>query len=186
MTQAAEPAWVGDVLGFWFSDLEPAQWFKKDAAVDAQIAERFGDVHGRLRETAVEELAATPRRALAAIIVLDQFPRNLFRDSPQAFASDAMARALADLAVVCGHDQGFGKDERTFIYLPFEHSEDFADQDRSVALISSLGDDNYTQYAEAHRDVISRFGRFPHRNAILGRQSTVEEEAYLARPGSGF
>jgi uncharacterized protein (DUF924 family) len=179
--------WAEDVRAFWFEDLEPADWFKKSDATDARIASRYLTLYKSLSEMPVDALAASsPVEVLAAVIVLDQFPRNLFRGDPLSFATDAKALAIAKVAIDGGLDQDLSVSQRVFLYLPFEHSEDMADQDRSVELISALGDEGYTQYALAHRDVISRFGRFPHRNAVLGRTSTDEEQEYLATPGSGF
>ena len=167
-------AWVDDVLGFWFGELTPRQWFAKDDAVDARIRGRFGALH--------ERLAATPdlqpgsaREALATVIVLDQFSRNLHRGDARAFAADAQARRVADAAIARGFDAQVDHGWRMFFYLPFEHGEDLADQDRAVALIGALGDPSLARYAQAHRDVIARFGRFPQRNAALGRESTPEE-----------
>ena len=182
--------WVEDVLAFWFDELEPADWFRKNEATDEKIRARFAELHAGLTATlsdrGVAEVIKTPRQALAAVIVLDQFPRNMFRGDPRAFETDALAREVAAEAVAAGHDGAMSTDERVFLYLPFEHSEDLADQHRAVELISALGNDEYTRYAIAHRDVIERFARFPHRNAILGRSSTAAEQAYLAEPGSGF
>ena len=120
------------------------------------------------------------------MLVLDQFPRNMFRDTPQAFATDALARAVAQGAIAQGLDDGLEPEQRVFLYLPLEHSEDKDDQALAVALISGLGDAEFTRYAQAHKAVIDRFGRFPHRNAVLGRPSTPEEQAFLAEPGSAF
>ena len=134
---------------------------------------------------AFDHWAETPRGTLALIILLDQFSRNLHRNSPEAFAADGKAREIARTAIERGIDRMLGEVERMFVYLPFEHSEDLADQDQSVRLFTSLGED-MTRYAEDHRDVIRRFGRFPHRNAALGRTSTPDELAYLAQPDAGF
>jgi uncharacterized protein (DUF924 family) len=178
--------WVEQVLGYWFGELDRAGWFRKSEATDAAIRDRFANLHETLKSADVARLSSDWRTALAAIVVLDQFPRNIHRDTPDAFASDDKARELAEVAVARGFDQGLTVDQRLFMYLPFEHSVHLPDQDKAVALISALGDAEYTRYAEAHRDVIRRFGRFPHRNAILGRASTEAEQAYLAQPGSGF
>lgn len=186
MTQASQQSWVDDVLTFWFETLDRKGWFTKSAETDALIRDRFLGTYERVIATDDAALLSDARIALAAIIVVDQFPRNMFRGDPQSFASDAKALRLAKSAVSAGFDAGLTVDERAFLYLPFEHSEAVDDQDRAVGLMSALGDEEYTRYAEAHRDVIRRFGRFPHRNAILGRVSTPEEEAYLAQPGSGF
>jgi uncharacterized protein (DUF924 family) len=188
MTLAADlPAdWAPRVLDFWFGELTRADWFRKDDAIDDAIRSRFLNVYERLAAGAGDEALAGPDQALAAILALDQFPRNIFRGTPRAFETDAQARDIADRAIALGFDAAAPLARRVFVYLPFEHSERLADQERAVALISALGDDEYTRYAHAHADVIRRFGRFPHRNTILGRASTPEESAYLAEPGSGF
>jgi uncharacterized protein (DUF924 family) len=178
--------WVARVHAFWFTELDRAAWFKKSDATDAEIRERFLPIYERVLNLDEGDLALDARTALAAIVVFDQFPRNIFRNKPQAFATDVKALRLANAAVDAGLDQGLSVDERLFLYLPFEHSENIADQDRSVALIRALGDAELSRYAVAHRDVIAKFGRFPHRNTILGRESTAEEETYFAQPGSGF
>ncbi len=179
-------SWIDDVLAFWFDELEPADWFKKSDATDAEINTRFRNLYEGLSQIPAEDLTGSIRQALAAVIVLDQFPRNLFRDNAQSFAMDAKALAITVAAIEAGIDQGLTLDQSVFLYLPFEHSENLADQERAVELIGALGNANYTQYALTHRDVIKRFGRFPHRNKVLGRASTTEEDAYLAEPGSGF
>ena len=178
--------WAYDVLRFWFEDLQRADWFKKSAATDEMIRERFLTLFEMLAARPIDQVRASPETALAAVIVLDQFARNMFRGSPQSFANDGKALAIAEAAIANGFDQALEADRRVFLYLPFEHSECLADQERAVALIEALGDAEYTRYAIAHRDVILRFGRFPHRNAVLGRHSTADELAYLAEPGSGF
>ena len=182
---STEPAWIGDVLAFWFDSLTESQRFARIDAVDAQIRTRFGELHARLA-AAEEPEPATLREALATLIVLDQFSRNLFRGDPRAFASDERARRIADGLIARGEDRSLRNDERLHVYLPFEHSEDLADQDRAVALVAALGNAEWTRYAEAHRAVIARFGRFPHRNAVLGRESTAEEIASLAQPMGAF
>lgn len=182
----AEPGWVGDVLAFWFVETPSAAWFKRDEAFDARIRERFAGLIGTVAAMPVETATASDRLALAAVIVLDQFPRNIHRGSALAFAQDAMARAFSAAAIEKGFDAGLGTHERLFLYLPLEHSERIEDQERCVALISALGDAELTRYAIAHRDIIARFGRFPHRNATLGRASTPQEVAFLQQPGSSF
>lgn len=179
--------WPDDVLDFWFRELAPEAWFRKDATVDETIRTRFLGRHEQV--VADFDLAAatgTPGRALATIIVLDQFPRNMFRNTPRAFATDPLALSVADAAVARGLDTGLEKMRRLFLYLPFEHSEALVHQARSVELIGGLGDDDLRRYAVAHSDIIKRFGRFPHRNVILGRGSTAEELAFLSQPGSSF
>ena len=180
-----------DVLAFWFAGNPSTRreaWFKRDAAFDASCAD-FADALAAAKRGDLDDWAETPRGALALMILLDQFSRNLHRNSPEAFAADARARALARLAVARGFDQVVGPVERMFFYLPFEHSEDLADQDESVRLFAALREElggDTLGYAERHRDVIRRFGRFPHRNAALGRGNTEAETAYLAEPGAGF
>lgn len=181
----ADLPWVHDVLEFWFS-LTPEAWFEKSPGLDRECATRFGDVHAAVAALSSEAATANARRALAAVIVLDQFSRNIFRDTPEAFAFDGRARDVANDALAKGFDAGLSENERLFLYLPFEHSEALADQERSVALFKALGNDKYLDYAIAHRDIIARFGRFPHRNSILGRASTPEEVAFLQQPGSSF
>ena len=185
-TPPGEPAWVAEVLRFWFAELRPADWFTRSAALDATIRLRFEALHGRLATGAEPLHEATPRRLLAAVIVLDQFSRNLYRDDARAFAADPQARALARRAIEGGADRGLAPAERLFIYLPFEHSEALADQHQAVRLVAELGNADWTRYAEAHRDIVVRFGRFPHRNAALGRGSTAEELAFLQEPMSRF
>jgi len=183
---AASEEWIGDVIGFWFEELGRARWFAKDGDVDAAIRDRFLILYEVLSGWAAADALTSARRALATVIVLDQFPRNMFRDTPQAFATDALARAIAQGAIAQGLDDGLEAEHRIFLYLPLEHSEEKDDQALSVALISGLGDAEFTRYALAHKAVIDRFGRFPHRNAVLGRTSTPEELAFLAEPGSSF
>ena len=183
---APEPAWVGDVLAFWFTELDRKAWFVRDAAVDEKIRARFGPLIGELASRPVEEALASPERALATVIALDQFPRNVFRGTARAFATDALALAVAKAAIDRGLDSQVPAERRVFLYLPFEHSEALADQDRSVELTAALGDEEYARYAVLHRDVIKRFGRFPHRNVMLGRTPTLEELTFLKEPGSSF
>lgn len=181
-----ELAWVNEVLSFWFVELEKPQWFKKDEALDTEIRQRFEGVHSAVAGTEVGQLTTSPRTALAAIIVLDQFSRNMFRGSARAFASDPKALELSKLVLEKGLEQDYSIDEKAFCYLPFEHSEAIEDQHRSVAFFKRLGDESYLGYAKGHLDVIEKFGRFPHRNEVLARRSTPEELEYLAQPGSGF
>ncbi len=185
-----------DILGFWFADgpdTPREAWFKRDDGFDAAIRERFAVATVAARGGALDDWAGQPDSALALLILLDQFPRNLYRGSAEAFASDAHARAIAR-EVVLAHrfDLALAHSERVFLYLPFEHSEAMADQDLSVALFEGLRDDarmarpaGTIDYAWRHRAVIGRFGRFPHRNAALGRESTADEQAWL-EAGGGF
>lgn len=174
------------VLAFWFAPGREAQWFVRSDAFDAQVAEALGSAYRQARDGAFSHWAQEARGALALILLLDQAPRQLHRASPEAFVCDARARAITEAAIAAGQDQELRPVERLFLYLPLEHSEDLADQERAVTLISALGDDEWTRYAVIHRDIIARFGRFPHRNAALGRQSTAEEAAFLQEPDSSF
>jgi uncharacterized protein (DUF924 family) len=185
-TPPGEPEWVGEVLSFWFGELRPGDWFAKSDALDATIRLRFSGLHARLAAGPAQALRSTPRELLAAVVVLDQFSRNLHRGDARAFATDALARMLARRALETGADRALSPPERLFLYLPFEHSEDRADQALAVKLVSQLGDPGWTRYAEAHRDIIERFGRFPHRNQVLGRSSSEEELALLQSPMGSF
>ncbi len=176
------------ILRFWFEETAPAQWFQKNDAFDDQIRTRFVGDYDLASAGIYDGWMDTGEGALALIIVLDQFPRNMFRGSPQAFATDAKALQVARHALDRRFDMLMPPVKRRFLYLPFEHAETLEDQDRSVALFAAMKKDDPLghDYALRHRDVIARFGRFPHRNALLGRTSTPEEVAYLAEPGSGF
>jgi uncharacterized protein (DUF924 family) len=182
-----------DVLAFWFGKgadygKRHKRWFEKDAALDAEITARFRDLHAHLR--ASNEWLDPAGACLARILALDQFPRHIYRGRPEAFASDALALAAARHALEQGYDRDRLPVERLFMYLPFMHSERLEDQDRAGALCEPLRafpeTDDTHRYALAHREVIRRFGRFPHRNAILGRASTPEELEFLKQPGSSF
>jgi uncharacterized protein (DUF924 family) len=186
MSAAPAEGWVDDVLHVWFVELTPQDWFRKSDAVDTVIRRRFADVHAALATSVPPIVDTDPRAALAALIVLDQFSRNMFRGTAKAFASDGEALALAERAIARDFDRAVPLAQRLFFYLPFEHAEEAAAQARAVALIGTLGDTELLEYAIRHKAVIDRFGRFPHRNASLGRPSTSEEVAYLAEPGSGF
>jgi uncharacterized protein (DUF924 family) len=178
--------WVEDVLKFWFEQTEPDQWFEKDPAFDASIRKRFLGLHESLVSRGSNGLLPDAQTALAAVIVLDQMSRNMFRDTPRAFAADPQALRVAEAAIVRGFDAGLTKDQRMFLYLPFQHSEDRQSQARSVALTASLGDPELQKWAEAHRAIVDRFGRFPHRNRVLGRISTPDETEFLKQPDSFF
>jgi uncharacterized protein (DUF924 family) len=182
-----------DVLAFWFGagadyGKRHKRWFAKDPALDAEIARRFFYLHEGLATD--RRWLESSRACVARILVLDQFPRNMFRGTPRAFASDALALETARHAVAEGYDRQLLPVERLFVYLPFEHSERLEDQERACELCKPLAafpeTDDTLRYAIAHRDIIRRFGRFPHRNAILGRESTPQELEFLRQPGSGF
>jgi len=169
-----------EVLDFWFSPEVEENWFQPSPALDAEITERFGALLEKAVKGGLAEWEAIADGALALVILLDQFPRNMFRDSPRAFASDGLALGVAGRAIEQGHDLAVPIERRVFFYLPLEHSEAIEDQNRCCALTAERCDiGNYLDYAERHRAVIERFGRFPHRNAVLGRQSTQEEIEYL-------
>ena len=184
------------VLDFWFrTDGSPATgtvrelWFTKSEATDSEIRERFGTITDAALRGDLHDWALSADGTLALILVLDQFTRNVFRDTPRAFAGDAAALGYARHLVYSGADRNFRTLQRWFIYMPFEHSENLVDQYESVRLFSSLADDGEGAplvWARKHYDVIRRFGRFPHRNDILGRTSTPEETEFLSRPGSRF
>jgi len=176
-----EPAWVGEILHFWFDELEAAQWFAKSDAIDAQIRGRFLALHRRV-VAGDGSIAMTQRPLLAAVIVLDQFSRNLFRGTPRAFAADPIARQLSRAAVKQRFDEAMNEQERLFLYMPFEHSEDRKDQALAVELIARLGKEEWTRDAIAHKTIIDQFGRFPHRNAILNRPSSQDEVKFLQKP----
>jgi uncharacterized protein (DUF924 family) len=185
---------VADVLFFWFGPPKERggphkRWFEKSEAFDREIRERFLPLHEDAAAGKLSHLKQNAADCLALIVLLDQFPRNMFRGTPRAFATDAKARLVADWAVDRGYDLQFkDEQERLFFYLPFEHSEDLDDQHRAVELVRQRcpTDPEILRYAILHRDVIEKFGRFPHRNPILGRRSTPDEEEYLKGPGAGF
>ncbi|CAN5235312.1 DUF924 family protein [soil metagenome] len=178
---ASEGMTAEDVVHFW-KEAGMTHWFGTDDAFDAEFRERFLGLHERAASGQLEEWMLSAAGALALMILLDQFPRNSFRDSPRMFATDDSARALAERAIAAGFDAAVDPELRMFFYLPFEHSETMRDQDRSLALHETIG---FTKYAVEHRDIIERFGRFPHRNAILGRTSTDAEKKFLAEGGFG-
>jgi len=182
-----------EVLEFWFGETPGSsrrEWFRKDAAFDATIRARFADVHAAAAARGLEAWRASAEPMLALVVVLDQFSRNLFRDDARAFAQDAHALECAVQALARGDDLGLAPVQRQFLYLPFEHSEDRRDQEKSLDLFASLEAFEPTrglgEWARRHHDIVARFGRFPHRNAVLGRASTAEEIEFLKTPGSGF
>jgi uncharacterized protein (DUF924 family) len=180
-----DPAWVTDVLRFWFEELAALDWFVRNDAVDDRIRQRFLSLHGHITADGGVPLTSPPRMLLAAVLVLDQFSRNLYRDDPRAFEADTAARELARSIVAQGFDQTMTPQERLFVYLPFEHSENADDQALAVRLIAMLGNDYWTRYAVDHQATIDRFGRFPFRNAALGRVSTADEVAYMSESTKG-
>lgn len=184
---------TAEILAFWFGPEPHASrnvWFRKDSTFDAEIGRRFGPAVEAALAGAYREWTTTAQGTLARVLLLDQFPRNLFRDQPRSFAGDADALEMATAAVDSGGDRALDRYERWFLYMPFEHAEDRAAQERSLALFGALAretaDAGLLHWAEKHAEIIRRFGRFPHRNAILGRPSTPEETAFLREPGSRF
>lgn len=176
----------GEVHSFWFKELTRKDWFVKNEALDEAMRKHYAGTHLSLARGELDGWRGSAEDRLAAIVVLDQFSRNMYRGSPLAFATDWLALREAKLAIEAGADMEVEPAHRAFFYLPFEHSEVLAEQDRSVELFRLTGDADYLDYAERHRAVIREYGRFPHRNAILGRESTDAELDYLAKPGAGF
>ena len=176
------PAHPNDVIGFW-RNAGPAKWFKKVPAFDEAIRLKFEPVHHRAARGEYDAWAAHAEGALALLLLLDQFPRNLYRNSAHAFATDPKARSIARMAIEAGFDRQVDPALRNFFYLPFEHSEDIADQDYGLALVTENGVADDLKWLTIHRDIIVRFGRFPHRNAALGRETTPEEQEFLDEGG---
>ena len=166
------------VLDFWFAPDMEDSWFERSDAFDQQIRDRFGKLYDKARRGDLESWGETPDGALALTIVLDQFPRNMFRGTPRAFESDQHARMLCRSVLARGFDKGRSANERLFLYLPLEHSESLRDQRDCLDLFKTLEDDELLDFARQHHDIIARFGCFPHRNAIIGRPNTPEEEEF--------
>jgi uncharacterized protein (DUF924 family) len=171
--------WVDTVLRFWFEELTRQDWFRGSEQVDVMCRDRFATLHAALERHPPDPRNADARTLLAAVIVLDQFPRNMYRRTPQAYSTDALALSLARAAVESGKDRSLSTLERNFLYLPFMHSEQPDVQAESLRLFTGLGSADGLKYARHHHAVIERFGRFPHRNAILGRPSSAEELEFL-------
>jgi len=174
------------VIDFWFKEIEPASWWKKDEAFDALLLERFSDIHHRATCCELYEWRKQPEGRLAEIIVLDQLSRNMFRDTARAFSSDPMSLALSQEAVSCGADQHLSPMQRSFLYMPFMHSESLQIHEIAVELFRKNGIQSNLDFEISHKKIIEKFGRYPHRNKILGRQSTSEEIEFLTQPGSSF
>jgi uncharacterized protein (DUF924 family) len=173
---------ASEVVGFW-RDAGYEKWFARDDAFDAEFERRFHQAHLAAARGELEAWLASSEGALALLILLDQFPRNCFRGCAHSYATDGLARSYARRAIDAGFDLQVETALRMFFYLPFEHSEAMADQERAMELFAQIGDDELMKYARLHRDLIARFGRFPHRNKALGRESTREEIEYLASGG---
>lgn len=175
-----------DILHFWFNELTPQQWWAKDDALDANIARRFSAIHAQAERCELFDWRMAAKGRLAEIIILDQFSRNIFRDTPRAFANDALALALAQEAVAVDADKALSPAERSFLFMPFMHSESAAIHKVAVKLFSAEGMESNLDFELKHQAIIDRFGRYPHRNSILGRESTDEEIDFLRQPGSRF
>lgn len=177
--------WSAEVIHFWFDELSPKNWWTKSEELDEQITERFQELWEEQKAKVASDFLATPETALAAIILFDQFPRNMFRNTAEAFATDHLALQIAKEAIDREMDHKLTKDQRSFLYMPFMHSEDLEDQTRSLGLFTALGTEDNIKFAKTHRDVIVQYGRFPHRNAVLGRETRLEEQAAIDQ-GSGW
>lgn len=174
------------VLQFWFEEISPAMWWQKNASFDQEIIRRFSQLYEQARRGELYQWRHTARGRLAEIIVLDQFSRNMFRDKPEAFAQDSMALALAQEAIASGADQLLTAVERSFIYMPYMHSESLLIHQIAVELFRNNGIENNLQFELKHLHIIEKFGRYPHRNGILGRGSSAAEQAFLKQAGSSF
>ncbi|HTF96698.1 MAG TPA: DUF924 family protein [Cellvibrio sp.] len=175
-----------DILDFWFNDLSPQQWWAKDEKLDREIARRFGELHAQASRCELFDWRMAAKGRLAEIIILDQFSRNIYRDKPQSFANDPLALALAQEALAVDADKALSPVERSFLYLPFMHSESVEIHRIAVILYSAQGLESNLDYELQHKLIIDRFGRYPHRNNILGRESTPDEIEFLKQPGSSF
>ena len=182
--ERAQPVCAADaasVVAFW-QGAGPSMWFAKDPEFDRRFRERFAELYRAAAAGELEHWLDAPESALALVLLLDQYPRNSFRDTPKMYATDALARRMTDAAIRRGHDREVPNELAAFFYLPLGHSEDLADQERAVELVRRLGEP-HLHHAEHHRDIVRRFGRFPHRNPILGRTMTPEEQQYLDEGG---
>ncbi|CAM3994360.1 DUF924 family protein [Pseudoalteromonas byunsanensis] len=177
---------IEDVLAFWFEEIDPKMWWQKNAEFDSLIKKRFGALHAQASRSELYNWRTTAQGSLAEIIILDQFSRNIHRDNPLAFASDPLALALAQTAIAKGFDLKLPSQQRSFVYLPFMHSESPAIHIEAVKLYEALGNKQNLDFELKHQAIINMFGRYPHRNAILGRLSTKEEMDFLHQPDSSF
>jgi len=174
------------IINFWFEEIDSAMWWKKDDGFDALLVERFTELHTRARRCELFDWRKDPQGRLAEIIVLDQFSRNMFRDSALAFATDPLSLALAQEAIAVGANESLNSVEKSFLYMPFMHSESLAIHEVAVQLFSEEGLESNLDFELKHKRIIEKFGRYPHRNKLLGRQSTAEEIEFLTKPGSSF
>jgi len=169
--------WPNEILLFWFDEMDPEDWWAKNDAIDDRITDRFLDLWKEQKSKTAGDFLGSPETALAAVILFDQFPRNMFRDSADAFSTDHLAQQIAEQAVELELDQQLPEQQRVFLYMPFMHAEDIQMQNKSVTLFTKLGSNE--KFANEHHDVIAKFGRFPHRNEVLGRQTRPEEQAAI-------
>lgn len=175
-----------NIITFWFTEVEPIQWWQKDEVFDSAIQSRFGDLHDQAKAGELYQWRQTALGSLAEIIILDQFSRNIYRDTAASFSTDPLSLALAQVAIAKGFDLELSATERSFLYMPFMHSESKLIHQEAVKLFEQLGNKNNEDFEHKHKAIIDRFGRYPHRNAILGRQSSLEEIEFLKQPNSGF
>jgi len=175
-----------EIITFWFEEISQTQWWKKDVQFDELIASRFSAVHGQASRSELNSWRDTAEGRLAEIIVLDQFSRNIYRDYPLSFATDSLALALSQEAIRAGADKEVAEGMRSFLYMPFMHSESAAIHKEAVSLYEAYGNEGNLNFELRHKAIINRFGRYPHRNEILGRESTAEEIEFLSHPGSSF
>ncbi|BBN81719.1 membrane protein [Pseudoalteromonas sp. A25] len=177
---------VAEILNFWFEEIDAKQWWQKDPDFDALIQKRFGELHKSASQCNLSHWRTTAQGCLAEIIILDQFSRNIYRDTAKAFESDSLALALAQCAIAQGQDRLLPPQMRSFMYLPYMHSESKTVHVQAVELYKALGNEDNLSFELKHKSIIDRFGRYPHRNAILGRTSTPEELEFLEGPNSSF
>jgi len=175
-----------EITDFWFVEIDKVKWFKKDESFDELIRSRFSDIHAQASKCELFSWRSTALGCLAEIIVLDQFSRNMFRGKAESFAYDSLALSLAQSAISKGFDSELTQQQRSFVYMPFMHSESLIIHQQAVSLFTSLGVESNLKFEIKHKLIIERFGRYPHRNKILGRASTSEEDSFLLQPGSGF
>ena len=175
-----------EVIDFWFKEIEPARWWVKELSFDKEITKRFFEIHKSAKQCELVHWRKTASGRLAEIIVLDQFSRNMYRDTPQAFAYDGIALALAQEAIALGADKTLEPIENSFLYMPFMHSESIVIHKKALALYQANGIVSNVEFEGKHKDIIERFGRYPHRNIILNRESTDEEVEFLSQPNSSF
>lgn len=175
-----------DIIDFWFNELEPKQWWQKDQQLDRMIQTRFGELHNQAKAGELFHWRNTALGALAEVIILDQFSRNIYRDKPDSFSCDPLAVALAQFAIANGLDTQLSNTQRVFLYMPFMHSESKLIHVEAVRLFESVGVESNLDFEHKHKAIIDKFGRYPHRNIILGRRSTEEEIAFLKQPNSSF